>query len=174
MGATSFALSDNVFVYGNDEEERDQQSWTYEPVPGGALLTFHLRDPSRQAGFVGDLTFNWTGRASPVVSSQGYDSSRLASGAQPPLSFIADEDGDMALRKKVQRLGFTDQQVLYREVKNLTHPPRCAVKEETLATLPPGERVKPNGRFPDYSHSLRSVPDPARLARKAKAHEFVL
>ena len=66
-GASAFTVSQNVYVYGDDEDEANQQSWTFQSVPDGALLTFHLRDPDKQVGFVGDLAFDWSARHADTV-----------------------------------------------------------------------------------------------------------
>jgi hypothetical protein len=41
-GATNFTLGQNVYVYGDEEDERNKQSWTFQPVTDGALLTPRL------------------------------------------------------------------------------------------------------------------------------------
>jgi len=171
-GATSFSLSDNVWVYGDDENERNQQSWTYQTVPDGVLLTFFLRDPAKKVGFVGDLTINWGGTAA-AQQGTGRSLNRAAPETRQSRALPADGDGDMLLKSKIDKLDSTAQKLLYKEVKNLTHHPKCQIKRGTMSTSPPAERVKPTA-IPNYGTIVKSVADPARRAKETRDREFVL
>jgi hypothetical protein len=172
-GATSFGLSDNVYVYGDDENERNQQSWTYQPLSDGVLLTFWLRDPTKQVGFVGDLTINW-GTTTGTQPGGALSLNRTATPTSQSRVLTANEDGDKLLKSKVDKLDKTAQQILYKEVKNLTHHSKPEIKRGTKDTSPPPERDKPKGRFPDYGSIVKRAPDPVLRAKKAKNREFVL
>jgi hypothetical protein len=164
---TGFALSDNVWVYGDDESEFNQESWSYQPVADGVLLTFHLRDPEKQVGFMGDLTINWgvPGR-SPAVAAPQTKISRAVR--------AADEDEDMMLKSKIAKLDPSAQQLLYKEVKNLAHHPKSQIKRGTMNLSPVPERLKPTGPFPNYGAIVKSVADPARRAQRTRQREFIL
>lgn len=166
-GATSFSFSENVYVYGDDEGERNQQNWTYQPLQDGVLLTFSLRDPSKQVGFVGDLTFNWGGTGTGAAGQAAPQTSKSR-----PLE--PEGDGDRVLKAKIDRLDPTAQKILYQQVKNLTHHPKCQIKKGTRGTSPLTEPVKPAGTRPDYGKIVKAVPDPAQRARKTRDREFVL
>jgi hypothetical protein len=175
-GATGFSLSDNVYVYGDDEDERNQQSWTYQPVKDGVLLTFWLRDPTKQVGFVGDLTINWGGT---ILAQKG--AGRSAQHAEPHISKSrksrvqpAEEDGDKLLKATIDKLNPSAQKLLHQQLKNLVHHPKCQTKKGTKDTSPVTERVRPAGTRPDYGTVVKSVADPARRARKTRDRAFIL
>ena len=167
-GATGFSLSDNVFAYGDDEAERNQESWTAQPVSGGGmLLTFSLRDPSKQVGFVGDLTIAWRGGATPQATI----------GAASQLSVqrtTKDDEGDTATRAKVARLSAADRQMLAKAVNDQRrrHVPARTVKGVVLTSQAP-EPAKPAASKPTYGSIVRSTRDTALLARRAKSREIV-
>lgn len=173
-GATSVTLQDNAYVYGDDEDERNQQSWSYQVVNDGILLTFSLRDPSKQVGFVGDLTINWGG-ASVTQQTAGSSSQRATAQAGQSQRLSETDEGDTALKAKIDKLDPTAQKLLYRQVKNLMpHHPKPQVKRATKDTSPPPELAKSQDRFPNYGTIVKSVKDPASRARKEKIREVVL
>ena len=164
------SVTDNVWVYGDDEGERDQQGWAYQPTNEGLLLTFSLRDPSKQVGFVGDLTINWglSGGNNTTAAAK-----TTAPTATPSRVQVEQDDENLALKTKVERLTPADRQLLLRGVKDLIHHPRAKKKPGTRSTVPPPALVKPTGMYPDYGNTFKPVRDPAGLARKAKRHEFI-
>jgi hypothetical protein len=169
-GATGLELSDNVFVYGDDENERNLQSWSYQSVPGGLLLTFRLRDPSKQVGFMGDLTINWKGGgvfsppSGPIIAS---DKTRTS-----PAS-AEDEDGNLELKSRLEQLDPGAQQLLRSQTASLhKHSHSTRIKPTPAPSL--AELPKPKTPLPNYGTMVRSVKDPALLARKARARELVL
>jgi len=170
-GASAYTLKQNVYVYGDDEDERNQQSWSYQVVPDGALLTFNMRDPSKQVGFTGDLTFTWSDKGTPVVIK---GDEKPAGEALLPSSRGSD-DGDAKLKARLQRLSPADQRLLTQQLRNLSQHPRPTAKVGTLSTssveAPP---TKPPGAYPTNENLVHSVKNPAHLARKAKTREFVL
>src|SRR5262249_2260513 len=173
-GATSVTLQDNAYVYGDDEDERNQQSWSYQVVNDGILLTFSLRDPAKQVGFVGDLTINWGG-ASVTQQTAGSSSQRATAQAGQSQRLSETDEGDTALKAKIDKLDPTAQKLLYRQVKNLMpHHPKPQVKRATKDTSPPPELAKSQDRFPNYGTIVKSVKDPASRARKEKIREVVL
>ncbi|HEY2712798.1 MAG TPA: hypothetical protein VGI60_09815 [Chthoniobacterales bacterium] len=169
-GATNVTLAQNVYVYGDDEDERNKQSWTYQPVSDGALLTFNLRDPGKQVGFVGDLTFSWTGNTTPVITE--YAKSQ-ASAQPPPRSFLEDNDGNVKLKASIQRLSPADQQILFQEVQKLRQYPRSAAKQGRLSTSPVTKPSAPSGRFPNYGAMVRAGKDEKRLVEHDQARELI-
>jgi hypothetical protein len=169
---TGFALGDiNSWVYGDDEDERNQQSWSYQPVADGLLLTFRLRDPSKQVGFVGDLTINW---GQGAIQGSASLARPTAPEARPSLARSERSDGDKELIAKIEKLDPATQKLLSREVKNLTHHPPCRRMPGTLSTAAAPQRVKPRGKYPTYGNIVKSVPDTAGQAKKAKQREAIL
>lgn len=161
-----FSVTDNAYVYGDDENERNLQSWTYQTVSDGLLLTFFLRDPSRKVGFVGDLTINW-GNSIKMARYGGNCSAK-------PLPRWSELVEDKDLKDKIDRLDPKAQKLLYAQVKGLTVHPKSARRPATLSTAAPPEVVKPAGAFPNYGSVVKPVPDPAHRARKAKQRESAL
>jgi hypothetical protein len=170
-GATAFNLtSQNVFVYGDDENEFKQQSWNYQRTSDGALLTFHLRDPATHGGFVGDLIINW---GDGSVTQQNSENRRMTETNQPSAVSAAEEDGDMALKCKIDRLDSSAQKLLYQQVKNLTHHPKAQISPGTLSSSPFEEPAKPTAAIPNYGSIVKSVADPARRAKRTREREFI-
>jgi hypothetical protein len=162
---TGFTLGQNVWVYGDDQNEFNQQSWSYQQVPDGLLLTFSLRDASKKCGFVGDLTINW---GTPMVISNAPPT-RVA--GLPPNQ---EEDGDPALKAKIDKLSQSDRALLYTQLKNLSHHLPAQAKPGTLGGAPPVQTVGRVRSLPNYGANLKSIQDPARLAQKETQHQFVL
>ena len=175
MGA-GFTLGQNVWVYGDDESERNAQSWTFGTDNTGLILTFHLRDPSKQCGFVGDLTINWgapsSAPATPLSGGAASAASAVQAGAGPPHHF--EEDGDPALKAKIDRLSPGDRKLLAEEVGKLKHRPKAQPSRGTLATAAFTPPEKPTTPFPNYGKASAGVPNPAHRAERAKRKEAVL
>ena len=171
-GATGFTLNQKVFVYGDDEDERNQQSWTYQSVPGGALLTFWLRDASKQVGFVGDLVIKWTGGVAVVEAKPEVRTEPKIAPAST--TQVAEEEGDSALKSRIGRLTPADQSLLHKQLKHLVHHTPAVPKPGTLALSATAEPVKPSGSIPDYRSETLRVNRAELLARRAKARELVL
>jgi hypothetical protein len=169
-GATNFALAQNVYVYGDDDDERDKQSWTFQPVSDGALLTFNLRDPQKQVGFVGDLTFSWTINGCPVLTQYAKNRTNVE---QPPPSFLTDNDGDLKLQSRIKRLSAPDQQLLFQEVQKLRQYPVCIAKQGTLNSAAVPKPIAPRGRSPSYASVVKSAKDPKRVAAHARTRELI-
>lgn len=163
-----FGLTQNVWVYGDDEDERDRQSWTFQTVGDGLLLTFRMRDPSKQCGFVGDLTINWGAASSATGPRRG--------GAAPAARAASHygEDGDMALKAKLDRLDSADRKLLAEEVKNLKRHARPNRLQGTMATESFAPPAKPARPYPNYGRMAVSAPNPARKAERLKRREVVL
>jgi hypothetical protein len=168
----SFSLDGaNVWAYGDDEDEFKLEGWSYQRTNEGLLLTFGLRDPSKQVGFVGDLTINW-GQGTGLGDTA--PAKLTAPQARPSRALTEQGDGDMALRAKIEKLDPAAQKLLSQQVKNLTHHPSCQKIAGTLSTAAPPERVKPTGKYPTYGNNVKSVRDTAGQARKTKEREFIL
>lgn len=169
-GATGLELNDNVFVYGDDENERNLQSWSYQSVPGGLLLTFRLRDPTKQVGFMGDLTISWKGGGGfqpPSGPASNPGKTRTS-----PTS-IVDEDGNLEIKSKLERLDPAAQQLLRSQTAALNKHTHYAVKIKPTTAPPLAELAKPRTSLPDYGAMVKPMKDPALLARKARARELV-
>ena len=173
---TGFNLGQNVWVYGDDDSERNAQRWDFGTDGSGLILTFHMRDPSKQCGFVGDLTINW-GAASAV---QGPPRSGAAAGAvgagaaRASASHHFDEDGDPALKAKIDRLSPEDRRLLAEEIAKLKHHPKPQPSQgipSTAASTPP---PKPSGPYPNFGKANWGLPNPARRAERDRRHEAVL
>lgn len=163
---TGFSISENVWVYGDDENEFKQQTWSYQKVSDGLLLTFSLRDASKKCGFVGDLTIDW---GSPAIAATPPPQTTKAS-ASPQ----EDEDGDEALKAKVEKLDQATRALLYSGLKNLSHHPKALPKRGTAGGAPLPAIASSARVMSDFGATLISVEDPARLAQKDAQHQFVL
>jgi hypothetical protein len=167
---TGFSLGENVWVYGDDENEFNQQSWSYQKVSDGLLLTFSLRDASKKCGFVGDLTINWgTPLAIPTASQTPAPETTRAVSAPNE-----DEDGDKVLKSKIAKLDQSSRDLLYKELKNLTHHPKAQAKRGTAIGASTVETAGSVRILPNSGANLKSVEDPARLAQKETQRQFVL
>jgi hypothetical protein len=171
-GATGFSESDNVWVYGDNEDDFNQQSWSFQNTNEGLLLTFNLQDPSKQDGFVGDLTINWGGTV-PGAPTNAGTAKPVAQRPSSSRAVPGQGDEDVALKAKFDKLDPATQKVLVKELKNLTHHPAPKLIKGTPSTLVV-ERVKPTGRGPAYGNIVRSVPDTAGEARRAKQRDAAL
>ena len=171
VGSQSASVTDNAWVYGDDEDEHNQQGWGYQRTNDGLLLTFSLRDPSKQVGFVGDLTINW--------GQPGTIKQKAVARINPPVAQtraiqIEQDDEDAVLRAKVQKLKPADQELLLQGVKKLNHHLPAARKKITLSSAPPPKVVKPAGKSPNYGSIFKSAPDPAGKARKDKQRQYIM
>jgi hypothetical protein len=170
-GATAFnLLSQNVYSYGDDENEFRQQSWNYQRTPDGVLLTFHLRDPATHSGFVGDLKINW----GDALVIQQKSENRAATETKQSATVSAAEEGDMSLKCKIDKLDSSAQKLLYQQVKNLAHHPKAQISQGTLSSSPFAEPTRPTAAIPNYDSVVRSVADPARRAKRNHEREFIL
>jgi hypothetical protein len=170
-GGQKASLTDNAWVYGDDENERNQQGWSYQPTNGGVLLSFSLRDPSKQVGFVGDLTINWgltTGVTRIPVKKVTKPVARVGAPKVEPY------DDDQGLKVKFQTLKPADQEILLQEVRGLTHHLPAEKKAVTLSTAPASKPLKPTGPYPTYGSMFKAMPDPVGQARKTKQREHIL
>jgi hypothetical protein len=165
------SVTDNVWVYGDDEDERNQQGWGYQPTNEGVLLAFSLRDPSKQVGFVGDLTINWELKAS-INKIPVKKITKPVGGVSAP--GVEQYDEDQALKAKFQQLKPADQELLLQEVKKLTNHVPAGKKAATLSTAPAPTPLKPTGPYPTYGSIFKAVPDPVGQARKTKQREYIL
>jgi hypothetical protein len=162
-GATKFVLTDNVYGFWNDDDNGcSQQSWNYQRVKDGVLLTFSLQDASKQCGIMGDLTIDWGVLESRVVPPP------RAARAKP----FSDENEDSVLKSKIDKLDASSKKLLEQELMNLTSHHNTLRKRGTNNTSPAAESRKKMVTLPDYGRNLKSVADPS--AKKAKRQEFVL
>jgi hypothetical protein len=166
-GATGFSETDNVWVYGDDEDDFKQQSWSFLQTNEGLLLTFNLQDPSKHDGFVGDLTINWGGTIRPGAV-QGATPE-----CKPLRSVIKKEDQDIELKEKFEKLDPATQELLVKQLKSLTHHPAPKLMKGTMSTAPAPERPRPRGKSPAYG-IVKSVYDTAGEARRVKQREAAL
>lgn len=170
-----FALGQNVWLYGDDESERNAQSWTFQTVGDGLLLTFRMRDPSKECGFVGDLTVNWGApSAAPTPLSGGAAGAASAAQAGTRPSHHYEEDGDPVLKAKTDLLSPEDRRLLAAAVGRLKHHPKAHPSHGTLATAAFTEPKKPTGPLPSYGKVSAGVPNPAHRAERDKRHEAVV
>jgi hypothetical protein len=170
-----FALAQNVWTYGDDDAECNAQSWTFQTDSDGLLLTYQMRDPSKQCGFVGDLVVNWGARSSAPVSPLNGGAAMAASVQQTPASGPSryEEDGDTALKAKIDRLSPVDRTLLADEVNRLKHHPKAQRSQGTPATATLAAPERPKGP-PDYGRSLKAAPNPAHRAEREKRRETIL
>jgi hypothetical protein len=157
-----FKVGQNVWVYGDDENEFNQQTWSFQPVPDGLLLTFSLRDASKKSGFVGDLTINW---GAPLVAPQPQTTVSVTE---------EEEDGDQVLKAKIATLSQSDRELLNKQLKNLTGHPRAQPKRGTAGGATPVRTARAASIPPNQGANLKSVEDAARFAGKERQHQFVL
>jgi hypothetical protein len=167
---TGFTLGENVWVYGDDANEFNQQSWSYQKVPDGLLLTFSLRDASKKCGFVGDLTINWGAPPAASTAAQAPAPQTTKALSAPD----EDEDGDAVLKAKIARLDQNSRELLYKELKTLTHHPKAEVKRGIAGGAPPVGTVTSVRTLPNYGANLKSVEDPPRLLKKETQRQFIL
>jgi hypothetical protein len=164
------SVGNNVWVYGDNEDEFNQQSWTFQNTNEGLLLTFNLQDPSKKDGFVGDLTIDWGGiilAASPGAAQAGTPKGK------PFRSVTKQEDQDTVLKEKFDELDPATQKLLVKELKSLTDHPAARPKPGTQSTEAVPERPRPSGKFPAYA-IVKPVRDTAGQARRAKRREAAL
>ena len=159
-----FSLTSNVSMYGDDLNERNRQSWTYQQLPDGVLLTFNLRDPSKQVGMVGDLNIDW-GQGGAVPRTK-VTSLSVAPG-EP------EDDGDKAQKAKFEKLDTNSRRLLLQQVKSLTTHAKGQPITGTAVTPPVPQLARPTNLL-GRETGVQSVPDPARIARQAKEREFIL
>jgi len=162
---TGFSVGPNVWVYGDDSNEYTQQSWTYQKVSDGLLLTFSLRDASKKAGFVGDLEINW---GAPLSDTN-------PTALKAPAAVPEEADGDATLKARIDRLSPNDRALLYSGLKNLTQHPKALAKPGTEVVAPsdPVKKVVLIRSTPDYGVSLKAVNDPASAALKVSQQQFI-
>ena len=166
------SVTDNVWVYGDDDNERNLQGWSYQPTSQGVVLTFSLRDPSKQVGFVGDLTITWALKAGSNQMPVKEMTKSVAAVSAAPI--VEQDDEDQALKAKFQKLQPADQQLLLQQVKQQTQHLAAAKKAGTLSTGPAPTPLKPAGQSPTYGSIFKAVPDPAGQAQRAKQRESIL
>jgi hypothetical protein len=164
--------TDNVWAYGDDTDERNKEGWGYQKTSDGLLLSFGLRDPSKQVGFVGDITINWaTGPVVPNAVGGALAPPNLNS--KPPREFPGHEDGDREMKAKFEKLDPESQKSLLKLLDGMNQHPKSLSKPGTPNTGPIPELVKPSGKYPTNGNMVKSVPDPAFQARKAKQREAI-
>jgi hypothetical protein len=167
---SGFELGQNVWTYG-DDDSCSQQQWSFDLQGDSALMTFHLREPGKQCGFVGDLTINW-GAPSSTTGAAGAGVTSARPGAVA-VSHHYEEDGDPALKAKVARLSSDDQKLLAAELKKLkTHKKAVKVvgtRAKESFTPPP----KPTTSYPNYARAA-ATPNPTGKAEKEKRRDVVL
>ncbi len=176
---TGFSLGENVWVYGDDENEFNQQTWSYQQVSDGLLLTFSLRDASKRCGFVGDLTINWG--TPPVSSNAASNVSNNASRAAdaPAAKAVSpaddDEDGDAAMKAKFEKLDQASRALLFTQLKAMSSHPKAKPKRGTPGgAAPPPAGVPPARVLQNAGAGLKAVEDPARIAQREKQHQAAL
>jgi hypothetical protein len=170
-GANNVIVGQNVWVYGDDEDDYNQQSWGYQPTNDGLLLTFNLQDPSKQDGFVGDLNLNWTGTI-PGPPTGSKPKSPLPQ-TKPSSPAPEAKEQDALLREKFLKLDPAAQKELVKRLKALDHPPPARKKMGTKGTAVSETAWKPTGKSPTYSY-LKAAPDSAGNARRAKHREAAM
>ena len=164
------SVGNNVWVYGDNEDEFNQQSWTFQNTNEGLLLTFNLQDPSKKDGFVGDLTINWGG----IIPARSPRPAQAATpGSKSFRSITKQEDEDVALKEKFDKLDPATQKILVKQLKSLTHHPAAKPKPGTLSTEPLPERPRLTGRGPAYA-IVKGGPDKASEVKKAQRRETAL
>jgi hypothetical protein len=170
-GANNVIVGQNVWVYGDDENDYNQQSWGFQPTSDGLLLTFNLQDPSKQDGFVGDLNLNWTG-SSPVLAS-GAKAKQTLPQVKPNSTAPEGKEQDAALRAKFLKLDPGAQKELIKQVKGLEHHSAATKKTGALITALPATPTKPTEKSPTYAY-VKAAKDNVGNARRAKRREAAM
>ena len=164
VGAGFALTQQNVWTYG-DDDSCAQQQWTFDIDGNSVLMSFHLRSPGTQCGFVGDLTINWG-----AASTTGAGSASARPGAMA-VSHHYEDDGDPALKAKVARLSPEHQKLLAGELKKLKQHRKAVRVEGTRAKesfTPPSTTP-----YPNYGRAAGST-RPAQRAERDKRREVVL
>ena len=175
-GKTTFGLTQNVWVYGDDSDEFNKQSWNYQETNDGVLLTFQLRNADTHSGFVGDLTFNWGGGI--ILQSTGASAANSKDRASNEQSRVRAEsqyeaDGDMAVKSKFNKLDAANQALLRRQLAQLNHHPKAQASRGTANTTSMEAPAKPDAAFPKYK-MVKSVPNPTRRDKRTLQRKLVL
>lgn len=171
-GGSNVIVGQNAWVYGDDENDFNQQSWSFQATNEGLLLTFNLQDPSKHDGFVGDLELNWTGIL-PAPPAPGRAKSLQAvprATQRLTLSEYEGKEQDAVLRAKFLKLDVVDQKELIKQIEALDHHPRPKKKEGVRVSLESEVPPRPAGKRPTYAY-VKAVPDYVGNARRTKRRE---
>ena len=171
-GATNVIVGQNVWVYGDDEDDYNQQSWGYQRTNDGLLVTFNLQDPSKQDGFVGDLDLNWTG----VIPGPPPSGNRPHQAGQEPKATAPASEGkeqDSSLREKFLKLDQTAQKELLKQLRALDHHSPAHKKAGILITTAPAQPEKPTGKGPNYAYA-KAAQDRVGDARRSKHRDAAM
>jgi hypothetical protein len=176
-GATGFSETDNVWVYGDNQDDFDQQGWNYQNTKDGLLLTFGLQDPDKQDGFVGDITINWTGKAEvaaalPVPSQVTHPSPSAAATLGEPEK--ESKELDPGLRAKFEKLDPAAQKLLAQRLKGMDRHPPARPKRGVLSTDPAAQHPEPTGVGPTKGSLMRQAPDSRGEARRTRRRDAAL
>jgi len=173
-GTGRVKLKENVYAYWNDDDNGcSQQTWSYQRIQGGLLLTFSLQDASHQCGFMGDLTIDWGSQSVSVAHAEGPVAAITeARAAELRVVRAPNEDVDPVLKSKIEKLDPAAQKLLYEQIDHLTRQPRTRQKRSTNNAHSIVEPIKTVGTLPRYGAGLKSVPD--HSAKKAKRRELII
>jgi hypothetical protein len=167
-------VGQNVWVYGDNSDDFNQQSWGYQPTNDGLLLTFNLQDPSRQDGFVGDLDLNWTGIVPPPPPNGGHPKEPQI---RPKVASVVSEskgkDVDAELREKYLKLDPVAQKELIARIQAMDHHTPSQKKVGALITSSPAPLTNPSGPGPKYGY-LKAAEDTVGNNRRTRHREAAI